>query len=58
MKNKLALIFGSTTIAIISTVLTVSAQAASAGEVKNQTTGLCLSNIDEGDLNFKELGES
>jgi hypothetical protein len=42
MKNKLALILGSTTLAVISTVLTVSVQAASAGEVKSQVTGLCL----------------
>jgi hypothetical protein len=48
MKNKLALILGSTTLAVISTVLTVSAQAASAGEVKSQVTGLCLDSDNNG----------
>lgn len=42
MKTKLALILGSTTLAVISTVLTVSAQAASAGQVQSQVTGRCL----------------
>jgi hypothetical protein len=45
MKNKIALIIGSTALAIASTVLTISAQSASAGEVyslENIATGLCL----------------
>jgi Ricin-type beta-trefoil lectin domain len=45
MKNKIALILGSTALAITSTVLMVSAQSASAGEVyslENIATGRCL----------------
>ena len=42
MKNKLALIFVGTILALTSTVLTVSAQSAAAGQVKNKATGLCL----------------
>jgi Ricin-type beta-trefoil lectin domain len=42
MKNKIALILGSTALAITSTVLMVSAQSASAGQVQSQVTGRCL----------------
>jgi hypothetical protein len=49
MKNKIALILGSTALAVTSTVLMVSAQSAFAGEVysvENSATGLCLDSND------------
>jgi hypothetical protein len=56
MKNKIALILGSTALAIASTVLMVSAQSASAGEVyslENIATGLCLDSNDNGNAYTK-----
>jgi hypothetical protein len=40
MKKQLALV--STTLALTSTVLTIFAQSAAAGQVRNKATGLCL----------------
>jgi hypothetical protein len=54
MKNKLMLIFVSTMLALTSTVLTVSAQSAAAGQVKNKATGQCLDGDRNGNVYAKD----
>jgi Ricin-type beta-trefoil lectin domain len=53
MKNKLALIFVSTTLAFSSTVLTIFSQSAAAGQVQNKATGACLDGNREGGVYTK-----